>query len=66
MEEKIYKVGDKVPAAGRYACVVCGLVMEYLPKHIEHEVTFISCGVCKAGTEEGPKKAHEDFWQKIA
>lgn len=66
MEEKMYKVGDKVPAAGRYECVICGLVVEYLPKHIEHGATFEICTLCKAGTSEGPKKAHEELWTRIA
>lgn len=64
-QEKIYKVGDKVPEAGRYQCVVCGFIVEYLPKHIEKGVTFNFCTVCKAGTEGGPKKPNEEFWRHI-
>ena len=66
MEETLHKVGDKVPAAGRYVCTICGLVVEYLPKHIEHGVTFDICTLCKAGTVNGPKAAHEDFWKLVA
>lgn len=65
MEEKLYKVGDTVPQAGRYACVVCGFVAEYLPKHIEKGVAFVACPVCHSGTEGGPKDVHEDFWKFI-
>ena len=56
MEKQMYKVGDKVPRAGRYQCIVCGLILEFLPKHIEMGVLFNSCPLCFAGTENGPKK----------
>lgn len=66
MEETLYKVGDKVPQAGRYQCAVCGLIVEYLPKHIGMGVTFAECSLCHAGTAGGPKDEHEDFWKLIA
>lgn len=62
-QEKIYKVGDKVPRAGRYQCAVCGLIVEYLPRHIEKGAVFGICTLCKAGTESGPKKPDEGFWK---
>ena len=62
-QEKMYKVGDKVPRAGRYQCVVCGLIVEYLPRHIEKGAAFGICTLCKAGTESGPKKPDEGFWK---
>lgn len=63
--EAMYKVGDKVSRAGRYQCIVCGLIVEYLPKLIEKGVTFGICTVCNAGTEKGPKKPNEEFWKYI-
>lgn len=63
--EKMYKVSDKVPKAGRYQCIVCGLVVEYLPKHIEKGVAFGICSLCLSGTEKGPKKPNEEFWKYI-
>jgi len=63
--EAMYKVGDKVPRAGRYQCIVCDLIVEYLPKHIEKGVTFGICTVCYAGTEKGSKKPNEKFWKYI-
>lgn len=63
--EAMYKVGDKVPQAGRYQCIVCELIVEYLPKHIEKGVTFGICTVCNAGTEKGPKKPNEEFWKHV-
>lgn len=63
MEEKFYKVGDKVPQVGRYQCVICGVIMEFLPQHIEKGVLFNSCPLCAAGTENGPKKPNEDIWK---
>ena len=63
--EKTYKVGDKVSKAGRYQCIVCGLIVEYLPKHIEKGVTFSICTLCQAGTEKGHKKPNEEFWKYI-
>ena len=64
-QEKIYKLGDIVPRAGRYQCAVCGFIVEYLPKHIEKDVRFGMCTVCKSGTDAGPKKANEEFWKYI-
>lgn len=65
LTEVIYKLGDKVPQAGRYQCIICGLIVEYLPKHIEKGVTFGICTLCNAGTEKGPKKPNEEFWKHI-
>lgn len=65
MTEKLYKTGDTVPESGRYICVVCGFIIEYLEKHLAYGVTFPTCPVCHAGDENGPKKPHEDVWQKI-
>ena len=62
MENQSYKVGDKVPAAGRYQCIVCGLVLEFLQKHVDMGVVFNHCPLCYAGTESGPKKPDEDVW----
>lgn len=63
--EVMYKVADTVPRAGRYQCIVCGLILEYSPKHIEKGVTFGICTVCYSGTEKGKKKPHEEFWKYI-
>ena len=63
--EVMYKVKDKVPRAGRYQCIVCDLIVEYLPKHIEKGVTFGICTLCYSGTEKGKKKPHEEFWKYI-
>ncbi len=65
MEEKLYKVGEKIPQAGKYQCIVCDLIIEFLPKHIEQEVVFLACPLCFAGTENGPKKPDEDVWKYI-
>ncbi|MEI6650259.1 MAG: hypothetical protein WCL23_02360 [Candidatus Moraniibacteriota bacterium] len=65
MEEKHYKVGDTVPAAGRYQCVVCGFIVEYNQHLIDRGVLFAACSVCHAGTEGGPKGADEDMWKAI-
>ncbi len=65
MEKKLFKVGEKVPQAGKYQCVVCGLIVEFLPKHIEQDVLFLICPLCFAGTEDGPKKPDEDVWEYI-
>lgn len=66
MTDKLYKVGDKVPQAGRYQCTVCGLILEFLPQHIEKKALFNSCPFCFAGTEKGPKKPDEDIWKFIS
>ena len=66
MEEKLYKVGDVIPQAGEYVCVVCGVVVEYLPRHIEKGAVFGVCPLCHSGSENGPKKTHEEFWKFVA
>ena len=65
MEDKLYKVGEKVPKAGKYQCIVCNLIIEFLPGHIEKGVVFLFCPLCLAGTENGPKKPDEDVWKYI-
>lgn len=65
MKDKLYKVGEKVPQAGKYQCIVCDLIIEFLPKHIEQGVLFLSCPLCFAGTDKGPKKPDEDVWKYI-
>lgn len=66
MTNQLFKVGDKVPRVGRYQCVVCGFIIEFLPQHIERGAVFNSCSFCFAGTENGPKKPDEDIWKFIA
>ncbi len=66
MTEKLYKVGDLLPKAGRYICTVCGLIIEYSEAHIKNGAKFSGCTLCHSGTEEGPKKPHEDFWEAIS
>lgn len=65
MLNQLYKVGDKVPQAGRYQCIVCGLIIEFLSQHIERGAIFNSCPLCFAGTDKGPKKSDEDIWKFI-
>lgn len=64
-EEKLYKTGDLVPKAGRYQCVVCWFVIEYLEWHLAYWVKFPICPVCMAWTENWPKKPDEDFWKFV-
>lgn len=65
MEEALFKTGERVPAPGRYQCVVCGFVIEFVQHHIDRGVTFLTCSVCHAGTEGGPKAPHEDVWKAL-
>ncbi len=65
MSEKLYKIGDAVPQSGRYVCTICELIVEYSADHIKNGVKFAECTLCHAGTEEGPKKPHEDFWKLV-
>jgi hypothetical protein len=65
MTDMFFRVGDKVPKAGRYQCTTCGFIIEFLPQHIERGVVFSFCPVCLAGTEHGPKKFDEDIWKFI-
>ena len=65
MTDQLYKIGDKVSQAGRYQFTVCGLIIEFLPKHIERGAIFTSCPLCFAGSDHGPKKPDEDIWKFI-
>ena len=66
MIDRLYKVWDVVPHAGRYMCIVCGLIMEYNEHHINNNwVEFTACPVCHAGIKGGPKQPHEDFWKEV-
>jgi hypothetical protein len=63
MEEQLYKVGAIVPQAGKYVCIICGLIVEYSEYHISNKAVFGICTLCQAGTENGPKKEDEEFWK---
>lgn len=65
MDGKYYKVGDKVPSAGRYQCVVCGFIVEFAQHHIDRGVAFPTCSVCHAGSVGGAKDPEEDVWKAI-
>lgn len=56
---------EKIPVAGKYKCVICGLVVDVAPHFVERGVTFFACPVCKAGTEGGPKSELEDVWEYL-
>lgn len=56
---------EKIPVAGKYKCVICGLIVDVAPHFIERGATFFSCPICKAGTEDGPKNEEEEVWEYL-
>ena len=58
-----FKVNEKIPAVGRYKCLVCGLTVEIEQKFIDMEKTFFSCPICHAGTDGGPRGSQEEIWE---
>ncbi|MFZ2150576.1 MAG: hypothetical protein WAZ12_03140 [Candidatus Absconditicoccaceae bacterium] len=50
-----FKASEKIPATGRYKCLVCGLIIEIQQKFIDMGSTFFSCPICHAGEDSGPK-----------
>ena len=61
--DKLYKIGDIVPATGQYVCVPCGFVTDFT-----EGTAFTTCEACYAGTSIGPA-GYEDpaaeFWQFV-
>lgn len=58
----IYRIGDRVPESGVYACVPCGFVQEFREGDL-----FVECLMCLAGTDRGPDGFSEqeiEFWQR--
>ena len=60
-EDKLYKIGDMVPATGKYLCVPCGYVATFSAGD-----QFTTCEACYAGTSIGPEgyeSEDSEFWQ---
>lgn len=60
-----FKATEKIPAAGKYKCVICGMIIDVAPHFIEHETTFFACPVCHAWSEWWPKSELEDVWEYL-
>jgi len=50
----LVKATEKIPAAGRYKCLICGMIVDVDQHFIDRGTPFFACPVCHAGTEEGP------------
>ena len=59
------KATEVIPAAWKYKCVVCWLVIDIAPHFIENWATFFSCPISHAWDEWGPKWPHEDVWEYL-
>jgi rubrerythrin len=58
-----FKASEKIPAAGRYKCIVCALIIEIPESFVKDEKTFFSCPICHAGDEGGPKGPQDRVWE---
>jgi len=61
----LLKATDVIPVAGKYKCIVCGLIVDIAPHFINNWATFFACPICKAGEDGGPKWPEEDVWEYL-
>lgn len=61
----LFKATDKIPAVGKYRCIICGLVVDINEHIVAHGGTFFTCPVCKAGGEDGPLTEADDVWEYL-
>jgi len=54
---------DKIPTAGKYKCIICGLIVDIDQHFIDNWATFFACPICHAWEEWGPKWPEEDVWK---
>lgn len=59
----LIKATEKIPVAGKYKCVVCGLIVDIDQHFIDKWLSFFACPICHAWTENGPKSPEEDVWE---
>ncbi len=59
----LFKVTEKIPAAGKYKCLICWLVVEIEQHFIDRWTTFFVCPICKSGSEEWPVWPEKEVWQ---
>ncbi len=60
-----FKSTEVIPAAGRYKCVICWLVVDIAPHFIASWKTFFACPICNAWSEGWPKSPEEDVWEYL-
>ncbi len=61
----LFKSTDAIPAAGKYRCTVCKVVVD-IPAHVvAMGKPFFACPICHAGEAGGAKEAHEDVWEYL-
>ena len=59
------KATEKVPVAGKYKCIICGLIVEIGQHLIDNEATFFACPVCHAWEEWGPVGVADEVWEYL-
>ena len=63
--QKKFLATDVIPAAGKYQCVVCWLVVEITQHMIDVGATFFSCPICHAGKEGNEVWPETEFWAQL-
>ena len=58
-----FKATATIPAAGRYKCVICGLIVDIDQHFVDNGATFFACPICHAREEGGPKWIEDDVWE---
>ncbi|MDD2871279.1 MAG: hypothetical protein PHS49_04775 [Candidatus Gracilibacteria bacterium] len=56
---------EVIPVAGKYKCIICGLIVDIDQHFIERGSTFFACPICHAGNENGPKGPQDDVWEYL-
>ena len=59
------KATDKIPAAGRYKCIICGLIVEIEQKFIDNWASFFACPVCHAWEEWWAVWPADEVWEYL-
>ena len=57
------KATSKIPTAGRYKCIICGLNVDIDQHFIDRGASFFACPICHAWSEGGPKWLEDDVWE---
>lgn len=61
----LFKSTDVIPAAGKYRCTVCKVVIEISEHIAQMNKPFFACPICHAGSEWGPKWVMDDVWEYL-
>ena len=56
---------EKIPAAGKYICVICKMIVEITQTHIDMWKPFFACPICHSGEVGWPKWPEVEIWEYL-